>query len=42
MSAIKPLIKAAAILGLAVTLSGCVVYPAGPYYYHPHRWGYYY
>jgi PBP1b-binding outer membrane lipoprotein LpoB len=41
MPAIKPLIKVAAVLGLAVLLSGCVIYPAGPYDYHPPRWGYY-
>ncbi len=34
------LIKVAAVLGLAVMLSGCVVYPAGPYY-HPYHWHYY-
>jgi hypothetical protein len=41
MSPIKHLIRTAAALGLAIMLSGCVVYPAwGPYYHHPHHWGY--
>ncbi len=30
-----------AALGVAILLSGCVIVPAGPYYYHPHHyWGY--
>jgi|HubBroStandDraft_2_1064218.scaffolds.fasta_scaffold700970_1 hypothetical protein len=39
MPVFKPLIKAAAVLGLAVMLSGCVVYPGHPYW-HPYHWGY--
>jgi hypothetical protein len=31
---------AAAILVTSV-LSGCVIAPAGPYYYHPHPYWYY-
>ena len=41
MSPIKHLLRAAAAIGLAVVLSGCVVYPAGPGYY-PHRYHYWY
>jgi hypothetical protein len=41
MLTFKRLIQTVAVLGLAVMLSGCVVYPAwGPYYGHPHHWGY--
>jgi hypothetical protein len=40
MPPIKNLVRVAVALGLAITLSGCVIYPAGPYY-HPHHWGYY-
>jgi hypothetical protein len=40
MSPAKHLIRTAAAIGLAILLSGCVVYPAGPYY-RPHHWGYY-
>jgi hypothetical protein len=40
MRPIKHLITTAAALGLAIMLSGCVVYPAGPYY-HPYHWRYY-
>jgi hypothetical protein len=29
-----------AALALAGLLSGCVVYPGGPGYYHPHHYGY--
>jgi hypothetical protein len=37
----KHLIRAAWAVGLAILLSGCVVEPAwGPYYHHPHYWGY--
>lgn len=39
MPFLKRLINTVAVLGLAVMLSGCVVYPAwGPY--HHHHWGY--
>jgi hypothetical protein len=41
MLPIRTLIKTAAALGIAVMLSGCVVYPAWGPYYHPHHWGYY-
>ena len=35
MSPVKRLIKTAAAFGIAIMLSGCVVYPAwGPYYHH--------
>jgi hypothetical protein len=40
MPPIKHLIRTAAALGLAIMLSGCVVYPAWGPYYHPHHWGY--
>lgn len=29
--------RLALAIGLLVALSGCVVYPAGPGYYHPYR-----
>jgi hypothetical protein len=35
------ILRTAAALGVALLLSGCVVYPAGPYYYHPHYYGWY-
>jgi hypothetical protein len=37
----KYLVQAAGAVCLAILLSGCVVEPAwGPYYHHPHYWGY--
>jgi hypothetical protein len=37
----KHLIRVAGAICLAILLSGCVVEPAwGPYYGHPHHWGY--
>lgn len=33
--------RAVLAFGLVVTLSGCVVYPAGPSYWHPHPCCYY-
>jgi hypothetical protein len=38
MLPVKYLIKTAATLGLAIMLSGCVIYPAWGPYYHPHHW----
>jgi hypothetical protein len=35
----RTLFRAAAAVGMLL-LSGCVVYPAGPYY-HPHYYGWY-
>jgi hypothetical protein len=29
-----------AVVLMAITLSGCVIVPAGGGYYHPHHWGY--
>lgn len=35
----RTLIKAAAAIGIALLVSGCVVYPApGPYHWHPYYW----
>ncbi|HVY17041.1 MAG TPA: hypothetical protein VHB27_17595 [Rhodopila sp.] len=36
-------LRAAAMLAAVLLLSGCVVVPAGPGYYHPHRccWAWY-
>ena len=35
------LLRAAAGVALAITLSGCIIAPA-PYYYHPYHYGYWY
>ncbi len=44
MSQAKTAFRIAAMLVAALFLSGCVIVPAGPGYYHPHRayygWGY--
>ena len=34
------LVRSAVALGCALTLGGCVVYPAGGYYGHPHPYYY--
>jgi hypothetical protein len=39
MLPVKNLLRTAAALGLAIMLSGCVIYPAWGPYYHPHHWG---
>ena len=36
------LIRIAAAIGLAATLGGCIVVPAGPGYYRPHPYRSYY
>jgi hypothetical protein len=36
----RNLFRAAAAIGVALLLSGCVIYPAGGGY-HPHYWGWY-
>ena len=40
MLAVRYLLRTAAAVGLALVLSGCVIYPIGGPYYHPHHWGY--
>lgn len=40
MLPIKYLIRSVAALGLAIMLSGCVIYPAWGPYHHSHHWGY--
>jgi hypothetical protein len=40
MPYLKNTLRVAAVLAAAVMLSGCVVYPAGPGYWHPHRYYY--
>jgi hypothetical protein len=37
----RTVFRAAAALGMMLLLSGCVVYPAGPGYYHSHSYGWY-
>jgi hypothetical protein len=40
MPYVKNTLRAAAVIAAAMLLSGCVVVPAGPGYYHPHRYYY--
>ena len=37
MKRAKTALSTIAVLAAAILLSGCVVVPAGPGYYHPHR-----
>jgi hypothetical protein len=42
ISCARNALRVAAVLAAALLLSGCVIVPGGPGYYHPHRvyWGY--
>lgn len=40
MPYLKNTLRAAAVVAAAILLSGCVVVPVGPGYYHPHRYYY--
>jgi PBP1b-binding outer membrane lipoprotein LpoB len=37
----KTVLRVVSAMAMALLLSGCVIVPAGPGYYHPHRyyWG---